>query len=111
MAAEPVPADAFHLERRDTDATLLLSGELSYTSVTQALALTAGWPAQVVGKGAGILRVDLSGVQHCDSAGVALLLQWLRKARLAGREIRFQNLPEQMRSLVHFFDLEDILHT
>jgi Predicted NTP binding protein (contains STAS domain) len=55
------------------------------------------------------LCIDLGGVTRCDSAGLALLIEWTRSARRARKAIVFMNVPEQMLSLARVSSLEDIL--
>jgi phospholipid transport system transporter-binding protein len=52
--------------------------------------------------------VDLSGVRHVDSAGVALLLELARRARARGARLQLLAPPEQLRGLLVFFGLADI---
>lgn len=88
-----------------SDGRLSLRGELDHAGVADALAQSRNW----LTAGNGTLQVDLSGVTRSESAGIALLLEWLREARRRGREIEFLGPPEQMRSLLKFFDLERLL--
>lgn len=53
--------------------------------------------------------VDLKTVEHADSAGVALLLAWMRHARHAEREIRFLNMPTQMLNIARVSGLDEVL--
>lgn len=53
--------------------------------------------------------VDLKAVEHADSAGVALLLAWMRHARRAEREIRFINMPTQMLNIARVSGLDEVL--
>jgi phospholipid transport system transporter-binding protein len=55
------------------------------------------------------IEVDLSGVTRADSAGLALLVEWLRAAERAGRSISFVNMPAQMQSIARICGLDDIL--
>lgn len=55
------------------------------------------------------LTFDLAGVQRVDSAGLALLLEWLREARRRSKEIRFENIPEQLAAIAKVSGLSDIL--
>ena len=55
------------------------------------------------------LRIDLGGVSRADSAGVALLVEWLREARARGQDLRFVNVPAQMLAIIRVADLEDLL--
>ena len=56
-------------------------------------------------------RIDLSGVSHSNSAGVALLAEWLRQARQRRWELVFVNVPAQMRAIIEVADLETVLPT
>jgi phospholipid transport system transporter-binding protein len=53
--------------------------------------------------------VDLGGVTQSDSAGLALLLEWLRLARKAGHQIRFEEVPEQIMALARISEVDDLL--
>jgi phospholipid transport system transporter-binding protein len=55
------------------------------------------------------IDVDLGGVGESDSAGLALLIEWLRAARLGGRAIRFANVPAQIDALARISEVEDLI--
>jgi phospholipid transport system transporter-binding protein len=55
------------------------------------------------------IRVDLSGVSRADSAGLALLVEWLRESERRDKSISFLNMPEQMRSIARVCGLDRIL--
>ena len=55
------------------------------------------------------IAVDLGGVSEGDSAGLALLLEWLRGARQRGQRIRFLNMPAQITALARISEVEDLL--
>ena len=57
------------------------------------------------------LVVDLSGVGESDSAGLALLIEWLRTARNRGQRIEFVNTPGQINALARISEVEDLLTT
>jgi phospholipid/cholesterol/gamma-HCH transport system permease protein len=50
------------------------------------------------------LAVDCSGVEYCDGAGVALLLELLRSPRPAGAEVAIRGLAERFQRLLEQFD-------
>lgn len=56
-----------------------------------------------------ILSVDLSDVTHCDSASVALLLEWTQFAKKHQKTIQFNHFPQQMRALIKHSALEEVL--
>ena len=82
----------------------LLQGELGFRTVSAAL-LQAGARLQ----GEARIEVDLRDVSRADSAGLALLVEWLREAENAGNEIVFINVPDQLRSIARVCGLDEIL--
>jgi phospholipid transport system transporter-binding protein len=57
------------------------------------------------------IDVDLGGVTESDSAGLALLIEWLRYAANAGKEIHFANIPGQIAALARISEVEDLIAT
>ena len=55
------------------------------------------------------VEVDLDEVTHTDSAGLALLVEWLREAKGRQATVSFHNLPEQMLAIARTSNLEQIL--
>lgn len=55
------------------------------------------------------LILDLRGITHTDSAGLALLIEWMRAARGKNRAIVFKNIPPQMMAIAKVSGLEQIL--
>ena len=55
------------------------------------------------------ITVDLSLVKESDSAGLALLLEWLRLARGGGGKIYFQDVPQQIMALARISEVDDLL--
>jgi phospholipid transport system transporter-binding protein len=82
----------------------LLHGELSFNTVS---AISANF-AKMVNKSDEII-LDLHGVTRTDSAGLALLIDWLRSARHEHKRIVFKNMPSQMLAVAKVSELDDIL--
>ncbi|MDH3281647.1 MAG: STAS domain-containing protein [Gammaproteobacteria bacterium] len=57
----------------------------------------------------GELTIDLSKVSRVDSAGLALLLEWMRSSRQSNCRLRFTNIPEQLNSLMEVTGLDDVI--
>lgn len=55
------------------------------------------------------LHIDLSGVSEGDSAGLALLIEWLRRAKDSKQEIHLANIPAQINALARISEVEDLL--
>jgi phospholipid transport system transporter-binding protein len=55
------------------------------------------------------MQVDLSGVSESDSAGLAVLIEWLVAGERAGRKLRFQNLPDGIRAAAQISEVESLI--
>lgn len=55
------------------------------------------------------IEVDLSGVEDADSAGLALLLEWITWAIQTVREIRFVDVPERITAIARVTEVESLL--
>ncbi len=49
------------------------------------------------------------GVGESDSAGLALLIEWLRLARQRAKTIHFANVPAQIEALARISEVEDLI--
>ena len=54
-------------------------------------------------------RIDLQGVSHANSAGVALLVGWLGWVQRHQQTVMFINVPAQMRAIIEVADLDTVL--
>ena len=80
-----------------------LDGELTFATV--AGILNRGPPVNP----AEAVVLDLSGVTRGDSAGLALLVEWLRIARDRGGTLEFTGLPKEMVRLARVADLNSLV--
>jgi len=88
---------------RAEDGSLLLSGELSMSTVPGILKQDALRNVE------GDILIDLHGVERADSAGVALLIEWQRMAGQQQKAIRFHNIPEQMLAIARLSGVDELL--
>lgn len=79
-------------------------GELSFTSVPELQGASAA-----LFSGSDHIEIDLSEVQRSDSAGLALVLEWMRELRRRGGALKLRNPPEQMRALARLSGLDGLL--
>ncbi len=78
------------------DGIFEISGKLTFESVPEFLTHT-----QSLFSGPdGPVTIDMKSVTKADSAGLALMVEWLRLARRAQREIKFINIPSQARKII-----------
>ncbi|MBT8116801.1 MAG: STAS domain-containing protein [Gammaproteobacteria bacterium] len=82
----------------------LLSGELDFETVPSLLAHEGAH----MQRGSGIY-VDFAKVTRVDSAGLALMIEWLRESERKGLVITYDNVPPQLLSIARLCGLEDIL--
>lgn len=57
----------------------------------------------------GEFEVDLAAVTQGDSAGLALLIEWLRQAHERSQQLRLVNIPQQIAALARISDVEELL--
>ncbi len=82
-----------------------ISGELVFDSVPGLLEQGR----RIFASGDAGIELDFDGVTRADSAGLALLIEWMRAARLRRREIVFRNVPEQVLSIARVSGVDAIL--
>jgi phospholipid transport system transporter-binding protein len=79
-------------------------GALRFTTVSALLPV--GSAAINAGRAA---VIDLAEVTSSDSAGLALLIEWLSVAKSAGRTLRFEKIPSQLQQLARLSEVEELL--
>ena len=82
-----------------------VSGELTFATVTGVL----GESRELFTQAGESIEVELQEVGRVDSAGLALLIEWMREAHSQGKSIRFFDLPQQMMAIAAASDLDTIL--
>ncbi len=70
--------------------------------------------ARIVEAGVAAIRagdavMDFSAVRRCDSSAVAAVLAWARAAGAAGRLLRLEAVPDDLRSLARLYGLDAIV--
>lgn len=83
---------------------LLINGDLDFQTVVplwkESLSLINKLQA---------LCFDFSEVTHCNSAGVALMLEWAKLAKKENKCFSFQNIPLQLLSILQVSGVEKLL--
>ena len=105
VTAQAADAGAFRLAA-GAPGTLSAEGPLTFASARRASELGA---AALAHAAATKLEIDCRGITASDSAGLAVLLEWLSVARRAGRSLRYAQLPEGLAALARISDLEELL--
>jgi phospholipid transport system transporter-binding protein len=55
------------------------------------------------------LSIDCAGVVASDSAGLAVLVEWLSWAKRDQRRLRLLHLPEQVQKIAQISELDELL--
>lgn len=78
-----------------------LSGVLDFQSVV-ALRDQDIWSS-------GDPQIDLANISHSNSAGIALLLEWMKLAQQKGVQIKYHNLPESLGVIARAYGVDQDL--
>ncbi|MDH3915434.1 MAG: STAS domain-containing protein [Chromatiales bacterium] len=86
------------------DGKFALHGKLTFTTATRALEMSKDLFADHAR-----IEVDMTNVEDGDSAGLALLLEWVNWAKNFVREIRYINIPPQIVAIAQISEVDDML--
>lgn len=86
------------------DGHFTLSGEMSFDTAERILQASEQ-PFEEHTR----LEIDLAGVTMSDSAGLALLLEWVTWANHTVREIRFSGMPERVLAIAKTTEVDALL--
>ncbi|HYB64541.1 MAG TPA: STAS domain-containing protein [Steroidobacteraceae bacterium] len=88
------------------DGRLFAEGPLTFASARAAreLGLNA-----VAAAADGALVIDCQGITASDSAGLAVLLDWLAAAKAQGRSLRYAHLPQGLAALGRISEANELL--
>lgn len=85
---------------------LAAQGPLTFATARKAREL--GRQA-LAGTAATGLEIDCRGVSAADSAGLAVLIDWLAAARAARRTLRYSGLPAGLAALARISEVQELL--
>lgn len=104
-AAPSASNGAFRIVTR-ADGQLAAEGALTFVTARRAheqgLQSLSGSVAQA-------LEVDCRGITSSDSAGLAVLLDWLGTVKRAGRSLRYRQLPPGLVALGRISEVDQLL--
>jgi phospholipid transport system transporter-binding protein len=87
--------------KQATVKSLEIEGDLTFSTIDKNT-------AKIMGKliTPNDITVDLKQVEATDSAGLALIIEWLKIARSRNIELAFINVPEQLQALARLSGFE-----
>ncbi len=101
----------FQLQQQDSKH-YFIEGELTFSSINNKTMPNFDFLKQATE-----IHIDLKKVKTADSAGLALLLEWLKFAKKYHSKLKFDHIPHQILTLAALsgldfnHDLTDISHT
>lgn len=87
-------------------ARLVVRGPLTFD--TAAAAWRAGQRA-LDACDASAVDIDCAGIERADSAGLAVLIEWLAWGQRRDRAVRLQGLPATLIDIARISELEDLI--
>jgi len=97
-------SDLYSLSVDKSDHRVYIKGELSFSSVSALLRESDEVFATILP-----LTIDLSAVELSDSAGLALLVHWIRTAKNQNKAICFHNVPRQLMMIAKASNLDGLI--
>ena len=92
-------------ELRDLgDGNFQISGDMSFETAEQILRVSQ----RVFAKHENV-RVDMSAVEKADSAGLALLLEWMSWEKQGAAKFDFVAIPTSVLAIAHTAELKDLV--
>jgi len=89
-----------------TSGRIAVTGELTFASARDARQLGV---LVLESSRADRLVIDCGGVTRADSAGLAVLLDWLAWGRRKSRPISLENLPASLVAIAKISDVDELL--
>jgi phospholipid transport system transporter-binding protein len=85
---------------------VVITGELTFATARDARQLGV---LVLQGSGAERIVVDCGGVTRADSAGLAVLLDWLAWGRHRSRKVTLENLPASLVAIARISEVDGLL--
>ncbi len=87
------------------DGTVHLGGEMNFMSTP---GIYRELESRFTGSGS-ILNIDLSGINHSDSSGLALLLEWQAMVNRLDQQLHITNAPENLLRLAKLCEADKLM--
>lgn len=81
----------------------IVDGDLTFHTIDKKTANGFGFMATEKN-----ITMDLGGVGNADSAGLALMLEWIKQASRKGVQLQFKNIPDQLLNLAKLSGLNSL---
>jgi len=85
---------ALMLIKTQTDGLLELAGDLTFSTITKKTVLLCDFK-----NSSQMITLDFSHVQQTDSAGLALVIEWIKLSQAQGRQLKLRHFPPPLQTL------------
>jgi len=112
VAPESGKSGASRSESGVTPASIVATGEDAFLVSGDLVFSTVGGLLEQAGPMLSTARspiVDLASAVNCDSAGLALLLEWVAVGARTGKRVRFLNLPQAIAGIARLSNADALL--
>ncbi len=82
----------------------VIDGNLTFSTINKNSVKSLSLP-----KSAQHVIFDLKGVTTTDSAGLALIIEWIKFARDRNIQLLFDNIPDQLLSIARLSGVEEMI--
>ncbi len=89
---------------KEEDSRFRISGDMTFATTRKLLA-----DSKALFETTKNVNLNLADVDHADSAGLALLLEWIAEAKQMGGEISIEGMPESLLAIAKMCQMEDTL--
>ena len=86
-----------------TPGNYFVKGDLIFGNINKATTKILNFK-----QSASTINIDLQQLGKIDSAGLALLIEWIKYSRTHQIKLRFGNIPAQLTALVKLSDMSEI---
>lgn len=82
---------------------IIIKGDLTFSTINKASASALKFE-----QSAPTINIDLQQLGKIDSAGLALLIEWIKFAQTSQTKLRFTHIPPQLSALTKLCDISEI---
>ena len=97
-------SESYSLVYDESASLIRVGGELTFSTAKDIQE-----QAQKVFEPITSLNIDFTDVTRSDSAGLALLIDWMRTAKQSSKPILFYNIPQQILAIADASGLDELL--
>jgi len=90
---------------KESNGHFVIDGDLTFATIDKQTLKSFSFL-----KAAKEITIDLSRVSNTDSAGLALMIEWIKYSRQNRTQLSFKNIPEQLLNLAKLSGFDQTSH-